>query len=338
MGYQTVKQVPTFRDYQHAHQWWEQTKPIRGRSNDLRPLAERRYADCYSIRKNAENQAIECVLYQTPVVTFMPDGEVQVRNNGWATASTHMFMQEILGTGVVRGQRGRSIIGIGGSVFSLGKEEVLRLRKNGLKYEVLNTQVHYDYKINRTAANIVRGRYKEFHDYFKGFIKLRAQEHQGQYYGEPKSMIECTFTELADALGTEERHKKEYLTIRTDDWYGLTKKPNTYHGWRKVPKEVYERTTLAFLDLIKPDQAEETKHTNFHKAVLILLANNHTNITEEKANIGARTTWFMAEASKDVLSETLFKWFADEVLERYEVPAGKVPSNKYTSWVTQENT
>jgi hypothetical protein len=52
MGYQTVKQVPSFYNYEAAKMWWERTKPIKGRSVDIRPLAERRYADCYSIRKN----------------------------------------------------------------------------------------------------------------------------------------------------------------------------------------------------------------------------------------------------------------------------------------------
>ena len=167
MGYQTVKQVPTFRDYQHAHQWWGMTKPIRGRDVDLRPLAERRYADCYSIRKNPDTQAIECVLYSTPVVMFMPDGEVHICNSGWATASTHMFIEEVLGTGVsARARRGRSILKFDNTVLTFGGNETVRLRKNGLKYEAINAQTHYAYKLNRKATNIVRGRYKDFYDYF----------------------------------------------------------------------------------------------------------------------------------------------------------------------------
>lgn len=340
MGYQTVKQVPTIRDYNEAKQWWEHTKPIRGRSVDLRPLAERRYADCYSIRKNPENQAIECVLYKTPVVSFMPDGEVHIRNGGWATASTHMFIEEVLGTGVrVCGQRGKTIVKLNGSVISLGANEVVRIRKNGSKYEALNEQTHHDYKINRRGANIVRGRYKDFYDYFKGFIKLRAEETQGGHYGPMRTMVNCAFTELADCLGAKEYWDKEYLTICVDDWRGLTMKPGTYTGWNKVPKEEYEATTQKFLELIKSDQPDETKHLNFHKAALVLLTYKHSNLTEKKGgDMSARTTWLDVSTGQQTLDTALFKWFAPEVLERYEVPKGKVPSNKYMSWMEGVNT
>jgi RNase P/RNase MRP subunit p29 len=339
MGYQTVKQVPTLIDYFNAHRWWENTKPIRGRSVDLRPLAERRYADCYSIRKHPANQAIECVLYKTPVVSFMPDGEIHVNNGGWATPSTHMFIEEVLGTGVrVCGQRGKTVVKINGSVISLGANEVMRIRKNGSKYEVLNEQTHHSYRINRKGANIVRGRFKDFYDYFKGFIKLRAEETQGGHYGPMRTMINCTFTELADSLGAKDYWDKDYLTVCVDDWRGLTMKPGTYTGWHKVPKDEYESTVNKFIDLIKSDQPEESRHTNFHKAALILLSYKHSNLTENKGATDIRTTWLDVTPAKTTLDTTLFKWFAPEVLERYEVPKGKVPETKYNSWMQGENT
>lgn len=339
MGYQTVRQVPTFLDYNNAHQVWSETKPIRGRDVDLRPLAERRYADCYSIRKNPSNDAIECVLYKTPVVAFMPDGEVQVRNGGWATASTHMFIQEVLGTGIsVSGQRGKSIIRVNDVVFSLGDNETLRLRRNGYKYEIINEQTHHDYRINRRGANNVRSRFSDFYTYLKGFLKLRAQETQGHHYGPMQMMVECSFAELADTLGAKEWWDNSYTAVATEDWRGLTMKPGTYRLYHKVPKAEYEETVRKFMELIRNDQPEETKHLNFHKAALVLLTYNHAAIVEKKDDAHGRTIWFMADKAKETLDTTLFKWYANEVLEWYEVPKGKVPSNKYTSWVNQENT
>ena len=338
MGYQTVKQVPTFRDYQHAHQWWGMTKPIRGRSVDLRPLAERRHADTYSIRKNPSNDAIECVLYNTPVVMFMPDGEVHICNSGWATASTHMFIEEVLGTGVsARARRGRSILKFDNTVLTFGGNEVLRLRKNGSKYEAINAQTHYAYKLNRKATNIVRGRYKDFYAYFKGFLKLRAHETQGKFYGPMQMTVECSFTELADALGTKDYYDSSYFTIDTDAWVALTKKPGTYTGYRGRAIGVnYEETMQKFLELIKSDQPEETKHLNFHKAALVLLTYNRSNIVDKKLNSDARTVLLASKTAKGTLDTTLFKWFANEVLERYEVPKGKVPSENYVGWIEEE--
>jgi hypothetical protein len=340
MGYQTVRKVPTFRDYFNAHRWWENTKPIRGRSVDLRPLAERRYADCYSIRKNAEG-SIECVLYKTPVVTFREDGEIHVSNGGWATPSTHMFIEEVLaGTGLrVQGQRGKTIVRIAGQALALGANEVLRLRKdeNG-KLQPLTTQTHHSYRINRKGANIVRARFKDFYDYFKGFIKLRAEETQGGHYGPMRTMINCTFTELADSIGSKAYWDKDYLTVCVDDWRGLTMKPGTYTGWHKINEDEYKSTVNKFIDLIKSDQPEENKHTNFHKAALILLSYKHSNLTENRGATDIRTTWLDVTPAKTTLDTTLFKWFAPEVLERYEVPKGKLPETKYNSWMEGKNT
>jgi hypothetical protein len=340
MGYRTVKQVPTIIDYFNANRWWESTKPIRGRSNDIRPLTERRYADCYSIRKNPSNNAIECVLYKTPVVAFMPDGEIEVRNGGYVTASTHMFIEEVLGAGIrVQGQRGKTIVRVGGHALTLGDGEVLRLRKDEQRrlYPV-TTQTNYAYRINRKGANIVRARYKEFYDYFKGFVSLRAEESQGQYYGPMRTMINCTFTELADSLGSKEFWDKDYLTVRVNDWDALTMKPGTYSGWASVPKEKYERVMQEFLGLITPDQPEESKHTSFHKAMLILLSYRHNGITEKRGDVGSKSVWLDVAQAKTTLDTTLFKWFAPEVLERYEVPMGKLPETKYNSWMEGENT
>ena len=341
MGYQTVKKVPTFIDYANAHRWWEQTKPIKGRSVDLRPLAERRYADCYSIRKNPSNDAIECVLYQTPVVTFMPDGVVEVRNGGYVTVSTHMFIEEVLaGTGLrVLGQRGKTIVRVSGQALALGNSEKLRLRKNeNGRLQPLETQTHYAYRINRKGANIVRARFKEFYDYFKGFIKLRAEETQGTHYGPMRTMVNCAFAELADSLGTKDYWDGDYLTVWTDDWKGLIMKPGTYSGWAKISEDEYKSTVNKFLDLIKSDQPEETKHLNFHKAALVILTDKHTNIIEKKSDAGSRSVWLDVAPAKTTLDTTLFKWFAPEVLERYEVPKGKLPETKYNSWMEGENT
>lgn len=340
MGYQTVKQVPHFRDYATAHRWWENTKPIRGRSMDTRPLAERRYVDCYSLRKNAQNNAIECVLYQTPVVTFMPDGDIEVRTSGWATTSTHKFIEEVLGGGVrANGQRGKTIVRVGGHALAVGGAETLRLRKDEKGHlQPMMMQTHHAYRISRKGANNVRARYKEFYDYFKGFIKLRAEETQGTNYGPVRTMIGCTFTEIAECLGAKDYWEPAYSTACVDDWRGLTMKPGTYSGWAKVTADEYERTTQKFLDLIASDQPEETKHINFHKATMVVLTHRHTNIIEEKTKAGTKSVWMDVVPAKGRLDTALFKWFSSEVLERYEVPKGKLPDTKYNSWMEGENT
>ncbi len=92
----------------------------------------------------------------------------------------------------------------------------------------------------------------------------------------------------------------------------------------------------SFLSLITADQPGETKHLNFHKAVIVLLTYEHTI---HRRILGAEQTFrFDVKTAKTTLDTALFKWFAPEVLERYEVPMGKVPETKYDSWMKGGNT
>jgi hypothetical protein len=62
-------------------------------------------------------------------------------------------------------------------------------------------------------------------------------------------------------------------------------------------------------------------------------------LVEKTTDRGIRTTWFDVAPAKTTLDTVLFKWFAPEVLERYEVPKDKVPNMKYNNWIDEgENT
>ena len=96
MGYATVMRVPKIYNYADALRRFNNTKPIKGRSEEKRPLGERRDADTYSIRKNVWTDAIELVLYQTPVITFTQEDEVRIKFGTWSSASTCQFIDRIL--------------------------------------------------------------------------------------------------------------------------------------------------------------------------------------------------------------------------------------------------
>lgn len=345
MGYNSVMKVPALDNYRHAHSQWSATKPIRGRSVDVRPLGQRSDVDAYSIRKNPQNDAIECVLYRTPVVTFMPDGEVHIRNGGYPSTSTHMFIECVLRGVRANGKLGKTVVSfVGGQVTMLGSDEVLRLNRcERGRLQQVNPQTNYAYRINRKGANIVRARFKEFYSYFKGFIKLRSEELASpRHYEPPRNVITCSFDEIADAIGTKDgwggsNSTAARVDARVDDWRGLTLKPDTQRHWERVHWSTYESTVQSFLSLITADQPEETKHLNFHKAVIVLLTYQHT-IRKRGLSEDNQVFRFDPNTAKTTLDTALFKWFAPEVLERYEVPIGKVPETKYDSWMKGVNT
>lgn len=75
--------------YNHYKNLFESVKPIRGRSVDVRPIGKRR-RDWETVRMDGD--VVECVLYQTPVVRYYPDGRVGVQCGGWVSPSTAEFM------------------------------------------------------------------------------------------------------------------------------------------------------------------------------------------------------------------------------------------------------
>ena len=74
------------QDYKNLH---DSIKPIRGRACETRPIGERR-RDWEVIEM--DGQVVACVLYQTQVVRYYPDGRIGVQCGGWQTPSTADFI------------------------------------------------------------------------------------------------------------------------------------------------------------------------------------------------------------------------------------------------------
>ena len=97
--------MPRLSSYREALAHYEYVKPIAGKGVNagIRPLcdtANGRRKTQYSIRKKkhpaaASKQAIECVLYDTPVVTFVEDGTIYI-DMSYPSNTTHAFISEIL--------------------------------------------------------------------------------------------------------------------------------------------------------------------------------------------------------------------------------------------------
>lgn len=84
--------MPSLGSYRAAYQKWENTKPIRGRGWDCRPLGDRKHTN-YRIDK-CYGDRIECVMYSTSCVIFYPDDVIEI--NPWSSKSTNDFVNAIL--------------------------------------------------------------------------------------------------------------------------------------------------------------------------------------------------------------------------------------------------
>lgn len=195
-GHNRNSGIHTLSNYNEAHHAWETTKPIRGRKEEVRPLGHRRNVDQYQIRKT-ESGAIECVLYKTPVVTYLTDGRLLIKDDGWKSVSTAYFIEEVLGIGAQIYNRDLNVCLPCGN-YSVGDGlELGRVDETG-RLKPLNPKTTTVHAINRKGANIVRARYKGFTNYVNGMLKLRTDElitlEEFQQAGAIKAQLDANYS------------------------------------------------------------------------------------------------------------------------------------------------
>lgn len=332
MGYRTVQHVPLTRTYQEAVKVYKNSVPIRGRSVEIRPLGQRRDADTYWVRMDGENVQYMC--YKTPVVTFYPDGGVTVRTDGWASVSTHQFIYHVLGIGAA-GKNNRTLLDIGGEHYVLTKDDhvVLRWEAEAGNWSILYRPTLSGLRINRQAANNVRARYKEFNEYFKGFLKLR---NNGEGY------MRTTAIELGDAIGVTRSETPTYAIANRTMGTALNRyrtgmSVNEFinmNEWKLIHSGAYSANEKRHQKLAIREMQRKmlsNDHVEFYKAAMILSACNTYNVI---AYIEDNAWHESISAVETIYKNLLTKLHAKEVLERVELPPGRVPNHAYEQWLT----
>ena len=136
-GQLATQNLPRLLNYADALKRYENTVPIRGRVNLIRPLGSRAYADTFSIRQNQMSHNIELVLWDTPVITVRPDDTFVVSVEKWRSPSTHQFISHCLQIGCWSESR-QTVLRIAEKSIVLPKEKYVTL-KRVLKRELSNT-------------------------------------------------------------------------------------------------------------------------------------------------------------------------------------------------------
>jgi hypothetical protein len=339
MGYATVMRVPRVSNYAEAFKKWNSTKPILGRGDDKRPLGERRDVDTYSIRKNIWTDAIECVLYQTPVIKFTTEGEVIIRIDNWPSASTCQFIDRVLTSVRCNRVRGDVVLHFtdGSKAMMPAQGELVLVQKDG-RWLPKVKQTLYDYRVNRKEANAVRKTVSQFRDYLAGVTKLKTEErviNEGTYYEHRLSLVKATYAELIEVFGKEDANGiDERCRPKADKWK-ISDKPKYYGGEHK--EEVwsnYRTATAEFYDLVRNDQDDNARHQNYWIAFNILMIQGQS--LHWRDNMDYQLT-LGADQFDKTLDRILFKMFSDKVFKKVALAEGNVPSGKYDDYVRSEN-
>ena len=321
MGYATVQRVPRVHNYADALKIHDKTKPLRGRAIEIRPLGNRRDADTYHIRKHGD--AIELVLYKTPVITFEPNNEVVLFVDSYNTVATHQFIHQVLNI-PASGVRRTTVLTIGNNKYTLADKDKLRLRRDeGGNWCVLNPTQQWTWRLDRKAVTNVRSKYGEFYKYLKGFVNLRTE-----------SITENTWNpHMFDGIHVEQSEFKSVFGSMTSvrSYCYMDKVGKQHLNWTNVRAEQYKASSNAFEVLIRPDQPEEGKHTNFYKAALLLVA----KLENDAMDIRTDSVRVRSKHIVPLLDDILFMMNAHQVLVRKVLPQGKVSSGIYEHWMME---
>jgi hypothetical protein len=318
--------VPKVNNYAEALKRWNNSKPIKGRDEDKRPLGERRDVDTYSIRKNVWTDAIECVLYRTPVIKFTTEDEVIINIDNWPSASTCQFISRVLsGVGAYR-VKGQVVLGFSGTQAKAmlpAQGELVLAQKDG-RWLPKETQTLYDYRVSRKGASDVRKQVSQFKDYLSGVIKLKSERRF--------NLVKTTYGELIEVFG-KSQDMNNGCRPDVDKWK-ITHKPKYFRAEDK--EEVwanYRQATAEFFDLVRNDQDDNARHQNYWIAYNILFVQEQSLYWRD--NMDSQVTLGIDQFEK-VLDKVLFTMFSDKVYKRVELPEGKVPTHKYADYVMTE--
>lgn len=163
--------IRSMQNYTAALSWYHNTPPIRGngRNAGIRPLGHRDRPQ-FHISLDEATQAIYCTCYQTPVITYYPNGTIRVAAGGYNSQTTAAFVSDVLG--VPTAIRDNSlVISLRDGLYRAGAGILLNAGPLGL---VVETGATHDlvHRIDRKAMKEARNKSKGFINYARGMIKV----------------------------------------------------------------------------------------------------------------------------------------------------------------------
>lgn len=301
------KDVPILLDYAEAVAHEASIKPIRNRTPETKPIGDRRNQH-KTIRKNSDG-SIACRLYRTDVVTFHPDGRIEVCWDGYVTQTTSSFIASILGTHITlqhtrawitaQHNNGNTTI-TGNYAMHPTAPNILRRGEPMDKMKPWTAPLHFDnpvpvitHRVNRAGASRVRKQYKAFKDYIVQTMRIRDEGFSAQEFGE--------------VFGWANKEQ------------GLPMYPDSTHSTHSTI-----RTRQEMLKLAKSEQTQD-----YYKASLMLAMTMHpVRYLLAKTLLG---NWLKPplKAMLDKLDECILREHRDECFDEVQVPAGEIQKDPY---------
>ena len=193
LGWRTLHAIPRLLDYDSANRREMETKPIRGDSDNLKPLGQR--SQKWLNIKREDNNDIVIYYSQNPCVRYRPNGDVLLYDHGyWNKAGNNEIIGEITGIHL-QTHMNKAWFEMQGRTHYLRPsprtkwvngtwqqspedaqvENIFRLNERG-HWTYVNPPMLTKHVVNRAGAKAVRARYAEALGYIEALTKLRRDE------------------------------------------------------------------------------------------------------------------------------------------------------------------
>lgn len=170
--------------YSNFKDRYTNTSPIRGRTVECRPIAQRR-RDWEQVVKRyvVEDGALDVEgvdaygahLYQTDCVMYMPNGDMYLKTGGWATPSTAEFINRYIPRNMRCYKKYNKVwVEYQSQAYPIDptKATIFRFNKDTDAYTVENPQPLHQKVIDRTKIKTAREKLNAFRSYAKIMLKL----------------------------------------------------------------------------------------------------------------------------------------------------------------------
>lgn len=347
--------LPLIRNHADAVMRLKKTKPIRGRSPEIRdkynpdiptpciPLGRREDIDIYSIREG-EGGNIELLNYRMPLLTYTPDNKIIISPKYMGLMESGM-VSRVLG---VTAWLDRKKIGItiDNERHVIKQNGSLTLKSEGVHLSVLEKEIVYSHYVNRKASNNVRAQYSGFMKYMHGFLQLRKNMESNE--------LRMSMMEIADNIGYEYKEQGVWRLNKNVEkiqvWQPALEsvklmefKPQGYRCLALVGTtdnaetlwSAYSRQCKSFMAAIADDQPEGGKVDNYYRMTLTLLALSMPYI-HNRPEVGKdMTVDIPVGAVERMLDKVMMQWHSEEMIEKRPLKPNQLPNDKYESYVTK---
>ena len=207
--------IPKIEGFEFLRDHFKSVVPIRGRSQECRPLGHKRRFTWFEVVENTNcymsedeplgrlEKSYACRLGSHDMVEFFRDGSIVIRDTAWHSPTSMGFLtHSLVNFGTIESFSGKWYFRnkLGDSFLLRGRGEELKLVKHGEFYVPTNPVQEHTYTAKRKELNKLRRSFKDFIDYTRTML----------------AMDERVTMDTAEALGFLDR----YLDGRANYWSG----------------------------------------------------------------------------------------------------------------------